>query len=69
MSVPGDIEASHDRDQALSYISDMTKELSLVARRHGFDVLSYLLDMAYLEAENAVSQPQPAEAKAKVAHG
>jgi hypothetical protein len=30
----------------------MTTELALIARRHGLDTLSYILEMARLEADN-----------------
>jgi len=61
MSSPGDNESTDDRDQALSYISDMTRELALLARRYRLDALCYLLDMARLEAENAASTSSASE--------
>jgi hypothetical protein len=48
-------EQSSDLDDAAaaaSYLASMSAELSKIARRHRFDVLGYLLDMARLEAEN-----------------
>lgn len=38
-------------DEAALYIKGSVLELSRMARRHGHDLLSYLLDMAHLEAE------------------
>jgi len=38
---------------AASYLATMSAELSVIARQHRFDALSYILDMARLEAENA----------------
>jgi hypothetical protein len=38
---------------AATYIASMTAELALMARGHGLDTLSYILEMARLEAENA----------------
>lgn len=67
MIAPQGKELPQDRAQALAYISDMTQELALVARRNGFDALGYLLDMARLEAESAACHPETPEAK--VAHG
>jgi hypothetical protein len=37
---------------AISFVAELTGELSSIARRHRFDALAYLLDMAKLEAEN-----------------
>jgi hypothetical protein len=42
-----------DRVAAANYVATLSAELALVARRHGFDALGYILDMARLEAENA----------------
>jgi len=41
---------------AVRYLATMTADLAAIARGHGLDVLSYLLDMARVEAEN-VSRP------------
>jgi hypothetical protein len=38
--------------EAAELIATMSGELAQVARRHGFDALAYLLDMARLEAVN-----------------
>ena len=43
----------NDPAAAASYVASMTAELSVIARQHRFDALSYILDMARLEAENA----------------
>jgi hypothetical protein len=40
------------RAHAATYIASMTTELALIARRHGLDTLSYILEMARLEADN-----------------
>ncbi len=45
-----------DRTAAVRYLATMTADLAAIARGHGLDVLSYLLDMARVEAEN-VSRP------------
>jgi hypothetical protein len=42
-----------DHAAAAGYLAALTAELSVIARQHRFDTLSYLLDMAHLEAENA----------------
>jgi hypothetical protein len=36
----------------IDFVAELTGELSGIARRHRFDALAYLLDMAKLEAEN-----------------
>jgi hypothetical protein len=33
-------------------LAELSRDLALIARRHGLDVLGYLLEMARLEAEN-----------------
>jgi hypothetical protein len=48
---------------AADLIGTMATELAQLARRHGFDALGYLLDMARLEANNLTRGPeQPGEA-------
>jgi hypothetical protein len=44
---------AEDRMAAATYIADLAGGLALIARRHGFNTLGYLLDMAKLEAESA----------------
>jgi hypothetical protein len=41
------------RSQAAAYVASMTSELALIAQNHKLDTLSYILEMARLEAENA----------------
>jgi hypothetical protein len=48
-SEPGNARA------AASYVATMSADLAVIAREHGLDTLSYLLEMARLEAET-VSQ-------------
>jgi hypothetical protein len=38
---------------AAGYLASMAAELSVIARHHGLRTLSYILDMARLEAESA----------------
>ena len=56
------VDAEHDRDEVAAYMAELTGELALVARRHGFDTLAYLLDMARLEAEGATHGPKTPDA-------
>ncbi len=65
---PG-LKAEQDRDQVAVYLAALTSELAMVARRHGLETLSYLLDMAHLEAENVSARPRTSDPKAKIAHG
>ena len=62
-------EVGQDREQVAAYVAELTSELALIARRHGFDALAYLLDMARLEAESAAPRPKGADSKAKIAQG
>ncbi len=41
------------RSQAAAFIASMITELALIAQSHQLDTLSYILEMARLEAENA----------------
>jgi hypothetical protein len=43
---------AEERTAAAAYIADLTGDLAKIARRHGMSTLSYLLDMAKLEAES-----------------
>ena len=40
-------------DSAASYIATLTQELAKMARRNGLDVLGYILEMAWMEADQA----------------
>jgi hypothetical protein len=42
---------SRDAEADAAYIAGMARELAVIARRHGFNTLGYLLDIAKLEAE------------------
>lgn len=42
-----------DAAQAAAYVAELAGDLATIARRHGFDALGYILDMAKLEAETA----------------
>jgi len=56
---PGRVRRSHDddhpeeggADEATALIAETTAGLARLARRHGLDMLDYLLRMAHLEAE------------------
>jgi N-acyl-D-aspartate/D-glutamate deacylase len=48
---PEDASPFADGAAAADYIATMAKSLSAIASRHGLDTLSYLLDVATLEAE------------------
>jgi hypothetical protein len=39
-----------------SYVAAMSAELSMLAHRHGFEALGFLLEMARLEAESTAHQ-------------
>jgi hypothetical protein len=48
--------AGIDQREVAAYIADLARDLARIARRHGFDTLGQLLDMARLEAEAATGQ-------------
>ena len=39
--------------EVANYVAALASELSTLARRHGFDALGFILEMARIEAENA----------------
>jgi hypothetical protein len=43
-------------DSAAQYIATLTQELAQLARRNGLDTLSYILEMARLEADQATKE-------------
>lgn len=40
-----------EREAVIDYIATLATELANIARKHGFETLGYILDMARLEAE------------------
>ncbi len=46
-------EQAADPVAAATYVAELTASLATIARKHGFETLGYILDMARLEAENA----------------
>ena len=48
-----------DPKAAASYVAEISAELACLARLHGFDALSYILEMAKLEAENMRQHTPP----------
>jgi hypothetical protein len=48
-----------DRAAAAVYLAAMTSDLAAIARRHDFEALAYILDMARLEAESTVQRLGP----------
>jgi hypothetical protein len=49
-----ELESIGDREAAAAYVAELSRDLALIARRHGLDALGYILEMAHLEAENAI---------------
>ncbi len=43
-----------ERAAAAAYLAALTADLARIARENGFSTLSYLMDMARLEAQNVV---------------
>ncbi len=50
-----------DRKEALDYIQSMLGQLRLMAQAERCDMLTYLIEMAYLEATDAMRQKIPSE--------
>ena len=51
-SRPPQIPPGGDRLAAAAYVAELAGDLAVIARRHGFDALGYILDMAKEEARN-----------------
>ena len=54
MSNPKDVNGGNGGetpDSAAQYIAALSRELALMARRNGLDTLSYILEMAQIEAD------------------
>ena len=49
----GEFQDHGDREAAAEYLAELSRDLAAIARSHGLDALSYILEMARLEAENA----------------
>jgi hypothetical protein len=52
-----------DREHAAAYVASLTGELASLVRRHRLDTLSYILDLARLEAEEVVQEAQSGSAE------
>ena len=52
----GGLEGEEPLDSTARYIASLADELALLARRDGLDTLSYLLEMARLEADHAAGK-------------
>jgi hypothetical protein len=50
------VSAGAAQREVAAYIADLAGDLAQIARRHGFDTLGYLLEMARLEAEAATGR-------------
>ena len=57
-TLPNSSEADA-RLAAANYIADLTANLALIARNHGLETLSYVLEMARLEAQATVHKSEP----------
>jgi hypothetical protein len=59
-------QQSHIKDriaagEAAAYIAEISSDLAQIARRHGFDALGFILDMARLEADALSERDGPAD--------
>jgi hypothetical protein len=43
-----------NREAAAAYVAELAGNLATIARQHGLDALGFILEMARLEAENAM---------------
>lgn len=48
---PSELEGGGGEYEAADYIASAVDDLLLIAQRHGFDTLIYLLDMVRMEAD------------------
>ena len=52
--------------EAATYVAETLADLKLISRRHGLATLTYLLDLAHMEAEDVVRFPDGQTLKPKV---
>jgi hypothetical protein len=52
MPEPMPLQEPDDRTAVAHYVAGLSGDLARLARRHGFTTLSYVLEMARLEAED-----------------
>ena len=52
LNEPLDRTEADERAAAADYLAALSADLAVLARRHGFDTLGYILEMARLEAES-----------------
>lgn len=50
----GGLNGGETPDSAAHYIATLTQELAQLARRNGLETLSYILEMARLEADEVI---------------
>jgi hypothetical protein len=62
--VVGEPRAVETPSAAALYIATLTDELAQIARRHGLESLSYILDMARLEADQIAKSSADARRRA-----
>ncbi len=48
------LAAGGTREEAAVYLAELSRDMAEVARKHGLDALGFILEMAHLEAENAI---------------
>ena len=48
-----DLPSAKERQAAAVYVAELSRDLALIARRHGLDTVGFILEMARLEAESA----------------
>ncbi len=49
-----DHDGINNREAAAAYVAELAGNLAAIARHHGLDALGFILEMARLEAENAM---------------
>jgi hypothetical protein len=57
-NVPGELQAAGKQLAAAKYIGELTRELARLARTDGCETLSYLLELATIEAEIVGGAPE-----------
>jgi hypothetical protein len=57
--MPATPEEPADPIATAAYVAELTGNLAFMARREGLDTLSFILEMAKLEAENCARGAEP----------
>ncbi|MBX3531025.1 MAG: hypothetical protein KF849_10480 [Rhizobiaceae bacterium] len=57
--MPQYVSSSHKRTDSLDYLQSMLREMREIAEAERYDMLAYLIEMAYVEASDIIRGERP----------